>query len=96
MSSIYTNDYLEFSSFIKRRDFGRKLTELNTKRGVFSIEEAARYLGIGRSSMYNLIYQNKIIAIKIGGRRLITRKELFRYLDDLQAETIERARKGIY
>lgn len=66
------------------------------ERGTFSVREAARYLGIGRSSVYNLIYQNKIIAIKIGGRRLITKKELFGYLDDLQAEAIERIRKGVY
>lgn len=63
---------------------------------VLGVSEAARYLGISRSSVYNLIYSGEIVSFKVGGRRLIMREELLRYLGSLQEEAIERARGRAY
>ena len=38
---------------------------------LFSIEEAAQALSIGRSKTYDLINQGKLVTITIGRRRLV-------------------------
>jgi excisionase family DNA binding protein len=45
---------------------------------VISINEAAKALGIGRSSVYGLIKAEKLDVIKIGTRTLITIASLHR------------------
>ena len=51
-----------------------------------SIVSAAKILGIGRSSLYALIAENKIHPVKIGRRTLIPNHELERFVEDLLAE----------
>ncbi len=52
----------------------------------YSINDAARRLSIGRSSLYALINSGELKPIKLGGRTLIVREEI----DAL----LERARAG--
>jgi excisionase family DNA binding protein len=37
----------------------------------FSIQEAARTLGLSRSTLYRLLKEGKITTVKIGSRRLV-------------------------
>jgi excisionase family DNA binding protein len=48
-----------------------------------SIQDSIRILGIGRSSLYNLITDGKIHPVKIGRRTLIPNHEIRRYVDSL-------------
>lgn len=41
------------------------------KAYLFSIEDAARALGIGRSKTYQLISQGTLLTVQIGRRRLV-------------------------
>lgn len=63
-------------------------------RGVFSIKEAADYLGIGRNTIYNLIYSNQLVSFKIGNRRLISKQEVYNFLIRAQNNAKELASKG--
>ena len=47
------------------------------------VPDAALVLGIGRSTLYTLIAQGKIRAVKIGRRTLIAQDELERYVHEL-------------
>jgi excisionase family DNA binding protein len=38
----------------------------------YSIKEAARSIGIGRTKLYELIHKGELVAIKIGRRTLVT------------------------
>ena len=51
------------------------------------IPDAAQVLGIGRSTLYELIADKKISTIKIGRRTLISQDELERYVRTLTAES---------
>lgn len=66
----------------------------NDNRGVFSIQEAANYLGVGRNTIYKLIYSNQLISFKIGNRRLISKKEVYEFLNCAQSHAKELANKG--
>lgn len=44
--------------------------------GLISVPEAAKFLGISKSLLYELMQQNKIRFAKISNRRLIPRREL--------------------
>jgi excisionase family DNA binding protein len=45
-----------------------------------SVREAARMIGVSRSSLYTIIGEGKIRAIKISGHTLILVAELLRFL----------------
>ena len=49
-----------------------KFKDLNLKK-VLSINEAAAYMGVSRSTIYRLITENKLTIIKVRGRVLISR-----------------------
>lgn len=51
------------------------------------IPDAAEVLGIGRSTLYQLIADEEIAVVKIGRRTLITQDELERYVRTLTAES---------
>ena len=72
----------------------RHNTGRGNNRGTFSVEEAAEYLGIGRSTLYSLIYANEITSIKIRNRRLITLDEMKNFLGKAQSEAAEMTKKG--
>lgn len=48
----------------------------------YSIEESAAQIGVTRTMFYGLMRDGQIKTIKIGRRRLITRKELLRFLEE--------------
>jgi excisionase family DNA binding protein len=51
----------------------------------FTVNEAARYLRISRSLLYELIHDGRIRTVKIGARTIIRGAELERFLDQQQA-----------
>jgi excisionase family DNA binding protein len=51
----------------------------------YSIAEATRAIGIGRSKLFQELAVGRLKAVKLGSRTLITHDELARYLDDLPA-----------
>lgn len=50
---------------------------------VFTIEEASRFLRIGRSRVYELLGEGEIRAVRLGRRTIITASELQRFLQSL-------------
>lgn len=49
-----------------------------------SVNEAARILGVGRTSLYSMIRDGRIEAIKLGRRTLIKTASLRRIIDEHQ------------
>lgn len=47
---------------------------------LFSIEEAAELLGIGRSTAYDLVKGGELPSVKIGRRRLVPREALHTWI----------------
>lgn len=52
------------------------------------VEEAARRLGIGRSSMYRLLASGDIESVRVGGLRRIPVPALDDYVDRLRRGTV--------
>ena len=50
---------------------------------LLSISEAARLLGIGRSTLYGLLNNGDLLALKIGARTLIKRTDVEALLERL-------------
>ena len=48
-----------------------------------TVEEAARLLGIGRTTMFELIGSGDVKSVRLGRRRLIARKSLKSFIDEL-------------
>lgn len=48
----------------------------------FSVPKAAGRLGIGKSTLWGLIYQGKLKTIRIGTRRLVPDSELQRIVSE--------------
>lgn len=49
-------------------------------RLAYPVDEAARLLGVGRTTLYRLVGEGKITAVKIGGRTVVPATELEQYL----------------
>ena len=49
----------------------------------YSIEEAAEMLSIKRDSLYELLNTNKLRSFKVGARRLIARRHLEEFIDQV-------------
>ena len=49
----------------------------------YSMEEAGRAIGRSRSTIYDLVHQGKLRAVRSGGRTLIPRESLEAYVDGL-------------
>lgn len=47
-----------------------------------SVNEAARILGIGRTSLYSMIREGRVEALKLGRRTLIKTASLRRVIDE--------------
>jgi excisionase family DNA binding protein len=60
-----------------------------TDEGAVVVEEAVKFSGIGRTTLYGMIANGEIRTVKIGKRRLIPRAELRRVL----AENLEAVAK---
>jgi excisionase family DNA binding protein len=48
-----------------------------------TVEEAARLLGVGRTTMFELIGSGDVKSVRLGRRRLIARKSLESFVDGL-------------
>jgi excisionase family DNA binding protein len=46
----------------------------------FSVDEAARLLGLGRSNLFKLLESGEIRSVKVGTRRLVPHKALEEFL----------------
>jgi excisionase family DNA binding protein len=56
-------------------------------RLAYSPTEVARLLGIGRTLVFELIHEGRLKSIRIGCRRLITKKQLEDFLGGCEACT---------
>jgi excisionase family DNA binding protein len=57
-------------------------------RLLYSVEEAADLLGIGRTFMYHLVSTGEVDSLKIGKRRKIPRDSLNSYVERLRSEQL--------
>ena len=48
----------------------------NIVRGLYTVEEAGRLLGVGRTTMYNLVHRGEVASVRLGHKVLITRSTL--------------------
>ncbi|MEO8698142.1 MAG: helix-turn-helix domain-containing protein [Acidimicrobiales bacterium] len=48
----------------------------NTIRGLYTVVEAAQLLGVGRSTMYDLVHRGEVASVRLGRKVLITRSTL--------------------
>ena len=55
---------------------------MNSEKLTYTINEAAKALGIGRSLAYDLARQGDLPVIRFGKRLLIPRKQLLKLLGD--------------
>jgi excisionase family DNA binding protein len=60
---------------------------------LYSLEDAWTTLGVGRSTLYELIAAGDIQAVKVGRRTLIRHDELERYVQALPAKAPEEHKK---
>jgi excisionase family DNA binding protein len=54
---------------------------------VLQVEEVAHYLRISRASVYEALRRGDIASVKCGGRRLVTRAALQRFLERAESTT---------
>ena len=54
-----------------------------SRMALLTVKEAASLLGIGRSTVYELIYAGRIRSVKIGSSRRIRRGDLDDFVRDL-------------
>ena len=57
-------------------------TDLPAERLAFSVDEAARIIGLSRDLLYDQMRNGKLAYLKIGRRRIITRQHLEAFLGD--------------
>ena len=60
---------------------------LHLEKLAFTVAEACAATGIGRTSLYELIAENRLKAIKAGGRRLICEQTLQAFLKSCREAT---------
>lgn len=58
-------------------------TALKNQTLLVTVEEAARLLGVGRTTMFELIGRGDIKSVRLGRRRLIARKSLESFVEEL-------------
>ena len=57
------------------------------QRLLFSVAAAADVLGVGISMVKQLIHTGRLASVKVGGRRLIPRASLEKFVAELQSES---------
>jgi excisionase family DNA binding protein len=62
--------------------------------GLLSVKSAAAYLGVGRSTAYQLMMTGKLRSVTIGRRRLVPMSELRRFVERLVEEADDEADSG--
>ncbi len=63
----------------------RKEQDMSQDKLTYSINEVAAVLGVGRTTVYELIREHQLLSIKIGQRRLVARTDLEAFVTDLRA-----------
>lgn len=61
---------------------------LHVERMAYRVREAADILAISRSRFYELVAAGRIRILKDGARTLVRRRELERFLDDLEKVSV--------
>ena len=56
-----------------------------TPRTAYSLDEAARSLGLSRRTLYTLMRDDKLATVKVGKRRLVPARELERLVRPAEA-----------
>ena len=51
------------------------------ERGTFTVSEAAKYLGIGRNTAYELVAQGRLPVLRLGRRLVVPRAALEKMLE---------------
>lgn len=51
---------------------------------LFSIPETSKKIGVGRSKIDKLLGSNDLDSVRIGKRRLVTRKSIYRFVENLR------------
>ncbi|MEW6257786.1 MAG: excisionase family DNA-binding protein [Pseudomonadota bacterium] len=59
-----------------------------SERRCLSVEQAASYIGLGRTSVFNLIRDGELQTIKVGQRRLVVRASADRFIEKQIAEAV--------
>jgi excisionase family DNA binding protein len=54
-------------------------------RFAYSVAETAAHIGVSKKTVYELLNRGELRAVRMGGRTLIRREELLRFLDGLPA-----------
>ena len=52
---------------------------------LLKIEDAARLLGVGRTTLFDLIGQGRIQTVRVGRRRLVVRAGLERFVEEIRS-----------
>ncbi len=58
--------------------------EQMNKKMVYSVNEAAEQLGVGRTMVYELIGEGRLPSMKLGQRRLVAKADLEAFVDALR------------
>ncbi len=59
------------------------------EKGLYTVLESGEYLGLGRSSMYNLIMRGELLSVKVGRSRRVPLIELQKYVERLIQQSLE-------
>ncbi len=65
----------------------KKFTGAQVDRIAVCVEEAAEMLGLGRSTVFELLKDGSLVSVKVGKRRLIPVRELSAFLERLGEKT---------
>lgn len=95
MASIYNANILQSSNYGSSGAPEIEEMRHNICKGAFSVKESSKYLGLGRNKVYDLINANELISFKVGGRRLVLKEELDRFLKEAYAKAVEQTKKGL-
>ncbi len=60
---------------------------IDLERATYSVEEAAKILGVGRQVAYSGVRNGSIPAIRVQGRWLVPKRALERFLEAKQGES---------
>jgi excisionase family DNA binding protein len=74
------------------RAYGHAIKSQPTRRLLYSVEEAANLLGIGRTFMFQLVATGEIDSFKVGKHRKIPHGALDTYIKRLREEQAAAAR----
>lgn len=68
---------------VRARGTGRQPIELALNRGLLRVEEAAEWLGLGRTKAYELVYRGVLPSVTIGRSRRVSVAALQAFVDRL-------------